>query len=201
MTPHVSTALLSVPPRENPCAENTTSPASRPARAVAERSAELLGDERRDPSTEGFGLFLGRRLGQDPHDRLGTGWPHEHTTVAVQLGVDGVDALAQRFRKYAAACARQILLRLGVPLHHGGGPRQRAALERAAQEEGGCQTVPRHVIAKADDVAGLLAAENRTFAVERLEDVAVADIRRNHAHALFPHQTMEAEVRHRRHLD
>ena len=50
-------------------------------------------------------------------------------------------------------------------------------------------------------MAGLLAAENRTFAVERLEDVAVADIRRNHAHALFFHQAMEAEVRHRRHRD
>ena len=49
-----------------------------------------------------------------------------------------------------------------------------------------------------DDVARLLAAEDATLALERLEDVAVADIGRDDADPVLPHQRVEAEVRHLR---
>ncbi len=52
-----------------------------------------------------------------------------------------------------------------------------------------------------DDVPRLLAAELAAFALQRLEDVAVADVGRDHADAPVGHQLVEAEVRHRRDRD
>src|SRR5437762_598863 len=72
------------------------------------RSAELLVDERGDPSTEGFGLFLRRSLGEDSHDRLRAGGTDEHTPVPVQLAVDGLQTLHEGLWEGAAADPRQI---------------------------------------------------------------------------------------------
>ncbi len=47
----------------------------------------------------------------------------------------------------------------------------------------------------------LLAAEDPALAVERLEHIAVADVGRDDPDAVLLHQSMEAEVRHRRHGD
>ena len=50
-------------------------------------------------------------------------------------------------------------------------------------------------------MARLLAAEEAALARERLEDVAVADRRRDHLDAVFRHERVEPEIRHDRHGD
>src|SRR5712691_9606980 len=50
-----------------------------------------------------------------------------------------------------------------------------------------------------DDVSGLLAAKHAAAALQSLQDVAVAHVRRDHPDAALLHQPVEAEVRHRRH--
>ena len=47
-------------------------------------------------------------------------------------------------------------------------------------------------------MAGLLAAEHAAFALQRLEDVAVADVGRHNADSALRHEPVEAEVRHLR---
>ena len=42
----------------------------------------------------------------------------------------------------------------------------------------------------------LLAPENASFALERFEDVAIADGRRHNADALLAHELVESEIRH-----
>ena len=54
------------------------------------------------------------------------------------------------------------------------------------------------MVAQVDDVPGLLAAQQASLAIQRLEHVAVADVGRDHPDAAFFHQPVEAEVRHRR---
>ena len=49
-----------------------------------------------------------------------------------------------------------------------------------------------------DDVARLLAAEHGALAPQRLEHVAVADVGRDDADPVLPHERVEAEVRHLR---
>src|SRR6266446_206261 len=78
MIPHMPTA----PSFRLTRPENTTSPAMRRSRHVAGKSAELLGHERGDPSTEAFGLLLRRSLCEDADNRLRTGRPHEHAAAA-----------------------------------------------------------------------------------------------------------------------
>ena len=58
------------------------------------------------------------------------------------------------------------------------------------------------MVAQVDHVPGLLAAEQRALALERLQDVAVADVGGVHADVVLAHQRVEAEVRHHgdRHL-
>src|SRR5712691_1782698 len=197
MIPHMPTA----PSFRLTRPENTTSPATRPSRHVAGKSAELLGHERGDPSTEAFGLLLRRSLCEDADNRLRTGRTHEHAAAAAELRIHGVDLLSQAFRKRAAPHARQILLGLGIPLHLCGGLGQLSSTERTAELQCRCETVTGYVIAQEDDVSGLLAAEDPAFAVQRLEHVPVADVGRDHTDTLLLHQAMEAEVRHRRHGD
>src|SRR5207302_4585696 len=155
---------------------NTSSPAIRPLPPRRGRSAELLVDERGDPSTEGFRLLLRRSLGEDAHDGLGARGAHQYPPVAVQLAVHGLQALQEGRREGSAADAGQILLRLRVGSHHRGRLRQCPALERIAEEKGRREPVTCHVVAQADDVPGLLAAEDAALAVESLEDVTVADV-------------------------
>ena len=45
-------------------------------------------------------------------------------------------------------------------------------------------------------MTGLLAAEHAALALQRLEDVAVADVRGDDADAALLHQPVEAEIRH-----
>ena len=47
----------------------------------------------------------------------------------------------------------------------------------------------------------LLAAEDAAVPVQSLEDVAVADVGRDHPDAAFLHEPVKAEIRHRRHGD
>src|SRR5437879_10148637 len=103
------------------------------SRSVGGRSAALLGHERADPSTEGFGLFLRRGFRENAHDGLRTGWPDEHAPTAVELEIHGFELLEQAFGERAASHTRQVLLHLRIPLHLRSGLRQPAAAERAAE--------------------------------------------------------------------
>ena len=73
--------------------------------------------------------------------------------------------------------------------------------ERPAEEERRGEAVAGHVVAQVDDVAGLLAAEEAVALTERLEHVAVADVRHDDLDPVLAHQLVEAEVRHHRHRD
>ena len=50
-------------------------------------------------------------------------------------------------------------------------------------------------------MAGLLAAEQASLSVERLEDVTIPDVRRHDADPPLRHEAVEAEVRHLRNRD
>ena len=52
------------------------------------------------------------------------------------------------------------------------------------------------MVAQADDVPRLLAADEPSFALERLEHVPVADVGRDDTDAALAHQCVEPEVRH-----
>src|SRR5581483_6953601 len=197
MIPHIPTALLSTPTGGNP-SEKRVEPGFRAPSRRCDESAELLGDERGDPSTEAFGLLIRRRLGEDADDGLGAGGADEHAARSVELAVDPLDLLRQRGRKRPARAPRHVLRALRIPLHHRGRLGEPPPVQRAAEQQRRRETVARHVVAQADDVARLLAAEDAALAVERLEDVAVADVGRDHADAALLHEPMEAEVRHRR---
>ena len=58
-----------------------------------------------------------------------------------------------------------VLLRLRPARHHRRRLAELSAPEGAAQEEPGGEAVAGHVILEVDDVAGLLAAEDRAFAL------------------------------------
>src|SRR5581483_9871127 len=197
MIPHIPTALLSTPTGGNP-SEKRVEPGFRAPSRRCDESAELLGDERGDPSTEAFGLLIRRRLGEHADDGLGAGGADEHTARSVELAVDPLDLLRQRRRKRPPRAPRHVLRALRIPLHHRGRLGEPPPVQRAAEQQRRRETVARHVVAQADDVARLLAAEDAALAVERLEDVAVADVGRDHADAALLHEPMEAEVRHRR---
>src|SRR5690242_1973819 len=106
-------------------------------RVFAGPSAELLDYERRDPSTEVFGLPVRRSLGEHPHERLRARRPDENTAAAVQLGVHVLEAFEQAGRKGAARDARQVLLHLRVALHDPDGVREPAPAERPTEKERG----------------------------------------------------------------
>ena len=59
----------------------------------------------------------------------------------------------------------------------------------------------RCVVTQVDDVARLLAAEQAVALTQRLEHVAVADVRDDDLDPVVAHQLVEAEVRHHRHRD
>ena len=75
------------------------------------------------------------------------------------------------------------------------------ALDGVAEQERGGEPVSRDVVAEADHVAGLLAAEHAVLTAERLEHVAVSDLGRDDSDPAFLHQPVEAEVRHHGHRD
>ena len=86
--------------------------------------------------------------------------------------------LAARTRTFSFTC--------GIARHHGRRLGQRAALERRAEQQRGREAVAGDVVAQADDVAGLLAAEHAALALQRLEHVAVADVGRDDADRRAP---------------
>ena len=92
-----------------------------------------------------------------------------------------------------------VLLGLGEARHHGDHLRQRTPVEAAAEEQRRGQAVARDMAVEVDDVPGLLAAEQRALATERLEHVPVADVGRQHPNAPVGHEPVKAEIRHRGH--
>src|SRR5581483_6178738 len=168
-----------------------------PGRSVAGGSAELLFQQRGKASTEGFGLLLAFRLGKDPDDRLRPRRADEDASVAGELAVDGIDPRAEGLGKRAAAGARHVQHGLREVRHDGCGFREPAPPERAAEEKRRDEAVAGDVPVEPDEMAGLLAAEQRPLPPQRLEDVAVADVGRDDTNAALLHQAVEAEIRHR----
>src|SRR3954470_19849501 len=198
MIPHMSSAPFSAPAGRNPVRKHVEPGYIGPSLRRG-GSAELLDYERGDPSTEGFGLRAGFCLGKHPNEGLRAGGTDEDAALAFEVCVDLLDSVDKGLRQRAASLSGQILLDLRVALHDGGSDREGAAAERRTEEERRGEPIARHVIAETDDVTRLLAAEDPPLAVERLEDVAVADVGRDDADAAIFHQPVEAEVGHRRH--
>ena len=91
---------------------------------------------------------------------------------------------------------RKVLLDLREPGHHGCRLRESSALEGATEEQRGGQPVAGHVAVEADQMTGLLAAQDGVLPPKRLEHVAVADVRGDDADPVVGHQPVEAEVGH-----
>src|SRR5262245_53918964 len=93
---------------------------------------------------------------------------------------------------------RNVLEHLGKTLQNRDRLGERSPLERGAQQKSRYEAVACDVAVQPDQVPGLLAAELAALAVQRFEDVAVADVRRDDADAVVGHERVEAEIRHRR---
>src|SRR5438477_9431298 len=85
MIPHTSAPF---PAGRETLSENTKSPASWPDRCVAGGSAELLGHQGGDFSTELLGSPRRFGLREDADQGFGAGRPHEYAARAVELRVD-----------------------------------------------------------------------------------------------------------------
>src|SRR6476661_1802305 len=200
MIPHIRSLLLypvdcrKLPPKS---LLKTQKPGSGPALRREVNLAELSSDEPCDPTTglcSHLGVF---GLREHPNQGLRAGRPHENAAVPIPVPVHALDLLEDVCRQLLVLHAH-VFLALRPARHHGSRLAQPAALEGAAEEQPGGEAVPRHVVAEVDDVSGLLAAEERPFALQRLEHVAVADVGRVHGDAALAHQRVEPEVGHHR---
>ena len=77
-----------------------------------------------------------------------------------------------------------ILLRLRKAGHDGGDFCERAAVQGVAEQERRNQTVTGHMSVEPDQVSGLFAAEDASLPPQRLENVTVADVGGDDAHAV-----------------
>ena len=161
--------------------ENAKSPATLPQAG----SAELPLYEGSDPSTELLRLLLRLGLAEHPDHRLRAGRAHEHAAAAGQLGVEPLD-LRESGRRAPRGGRRARSPSPAGTAASRPPPRRASGLERRAEQQRRGETVAGDVVAKADDVAGLLAAEHAVLAAQRLEHVAVADVGRDDADALAP---------------
>src|SRR5215208_2391872 len=135
--------------------------------------AELSQYESSDRTTEAARLKLVFGLHEHPHDGLRARRADEHAARSVEPTVDLLELRAQLLREFLGLHLH-VLLRLRPPGHHGGRLGERAALERAAEEERSGETVTGDVVAEVDDVARLLAAQDGPFLAQGLEDVPVS---------------------------
>src|SRR3954469_17708851 len=137
-------------------------------------SAELSSDERRDAST---GLLCRSRvfcLCEDANQGLRARRAPQDAPAPAPFPVQTLDLRHDGGRQLLVGDP-DVLLRLRPPRHDGGEPAERAATERAAEQQPRGKSVARHVVAQEDDVTGLLAAEYRAVLLQRFEHVAVAD--------------------------
>ena len=179
MIPHISTAPSIRSRGAKTFLENAASPATRPPAASRDGQPSSAFTSDAILAQRLSRLLRRRRLREHADDGLRAGRPHEHAPVAVQLLVDPVEPFEQRLRQRAAARGAA-----GSAWPAGSAPSPRPPrrgvrpCERAAQEQRRGEAVAGDVVAQADDVPGLLAAEDAALAVERLEHVAVADVGR-----------------------
>src|SRR2546423_78345 len=146
------------------------------------RSAELSSNESADRTTQLLRLCNGFSLREDTDHRLSPRRPHEHTPVSVHLRVETLDLVNDVWREHSDIHP-DVLLHLGVVRHHADHFGEWAPTKRRTEEQRRRQPVTGHVTVEPDDVTGLLAAQNPSFAAERLEHVAVADVGRDHTNA------------------
>src|SRR5437899_5317994 len=199
MIPHIRSLRLyptlssEIAPEKSP--ENTKARPRGPSQRRGGSLTELSSNARCDASTGLRGDLDVLGLGEHPNQGLRAGRAHQDTAPAVPGRVQPLDLVEDDLGQLPVFDP-DVLLGLGPARHHGCRLAQGAALEGPAEEQAGGEAVAGHVVAQIDDVAGLLAAEDRAFALQRLEHVAVADVGRVHDDAALAHQRVEAEVRH-----
>src|SRR5919197_1997277 len=158
-------------------------------------SAELSCHESADGTTGSFSFSKRFRLGEDADHRLRAGWPHQHAAAAVELLVEPLYLAHDALRELPPHDAN-VVLDLWKTLHLRRRLLQGPPFERPTEEKPCGKAVAGHVVAQVDDVARLLPAQQPALAVERLEDVAVADVGRDHADAVLFGEPVQAEIRH-----
>src|SRR6187431_525707 len=163
----------------------------RARRRPSSGSAELLLHERRDASTDPFGILLIFRLDQDAKHRLGARTTDENPTVLAELVVRALD-LRGHVRRELPLRDADVQQHLRVAGHHGGGLTQGATANGPAEKERSREPVARDVVPEPDEVTRLLTAEHAALAVQRLEHVAVADRRGHDLYAVLRHEPVEA---------
>ena len=151
--------------------------------------------ERRDASTDPFGILRIFRLDQDAKHRLGARATDENPTVLAELVVRALD-LRDHLRRELPLRDADVQQHLRVARHHGGGLAQGATENGPAEKKRRCEPVASHVVPEPDEVARLLTAEHTALAIQRLEHVSVADRRGHDLYAVLRHEPVEAEVRH-----
>src|SRR6476646_4331188 len=162
---------------------------------VGGRSTELSSNQVADRSRQLLCLLEIARFSQDTDDRLGPGGTDENAPLSRQFLVRSLH-FREQGRGQALRRDRDVFLDLRVARHDGGGLGERPPSQRTAEEEGCGQAVAGHVVAEVDDVARLLPAEETAAFAERLEHIAVADVRDDDLDSALAHQLVEAEVRH-----
>src|SRR4051812_34151933 len=170
--------------------EKRQSPADRTPSPRRDGSAELSSYEGGDASTGLLRHSLILRLRQDADQGLGSGRSDQNAAAAGPLPVQFLDCGHDCPRQFLLGNPN-VLLCLRIAGHDGCDLTQLPALQRSAQEQPCSEAVAGHMVAQEDDVAGLLAAEDRAFALQRLEHVPVADIGGVHANAALVHQGVE----------
>src|SRR5829696_10023314 len=158
MIPHIW-ELLRFPPRDRDAPSKRTKP-GRAASCVGGRSTELSTNESRDPTTEPGRFLLRGGFGENPNQRFGARGPDQDPPRSVQLGVQPLDLLAKLERKLSHA-GRNVLLHLDERRHHRRRLCERPPLERPAEKQRRGEAVAGDMAVEADDVARLLAAEDR----------------------------------------
>src|SRR6266545_6310276 len=160
----------------------------------SETSAELSSNELSDRIRETARFCLRRSFRKQPDNGFGPRSTDEHARRSVQLLVQTLDLVDKAFRQ-RPAWQGKVLLDLWERRHHCRGGGERAAANRIAQKQRRSEPIAGDVVAQVDDVTGLLAAEQTVVLAERLEDVAIADGRRDDANVVLLEQPVEREVR------
>src|SRR4051812_47129406 len=115
-----------------------------------------------DSTTEGCCLLLALGLDEHPYEGLRARRTDEDPAPPRELALELRDLTRQR-RGDSRPADPNVLLRLREQLQHRGCSRQRAAVERLAEQQRGGQAVTGDVAVERDDVARLLAAEQGTL--------------------------------------
>src|SRR5215207_3590953 len=194
MIPHTRDLLRRSLPRFASPSKTHKSPAfERPP--LRGRLAELSTNESRDPSTEGGRFLFVFGLCEDPDQRFGPRWANQDPCPPVELPIERLHLRKQVVRELSNLHPK-VLLDLREPGHDRRSLNEGSTLEGATEEQRGGQPVAGHMTVEADQMTGLLPAQDGVLPPKGLEHVAVADVRGHDADPVIGHQPVEAEVGH-----